>query len=140
MSYIAVTLRVISTLFIVLGLGILASLVVVFTLPENDLMILLMYAPLLPLLWGAIRTFRPFHELRWPAIDVAKVGALMTLGGLFLLRAGWVESARPPQGPLDGIGGAILTLLSHYALVGAGALLLGASLSLLSHRFATPAN
>jgi len=143
MRSLATTLQVFSTLLIIPGLWNTGSLVVICTVPGADMQsqvvtLLMIYAPLLLLLVGAVCTFREFHALRWPANLVGSVGMLQTLAALMLFTAGKVESARTPQGPLDTIGGAIMTILSYYAFSGAGALMLGAFLSNASHQYETP--
>lgn len=132
----AVTLQVVSSLLIVLGLGTEGCFVVMLTMPHFDMhgdpASLLVSWTFLLLPIGAIATFAPFHDLRWPATLVSMLGFLEAAGALYAMLLGFGEASQHSNGPFSGLGGAILIYLSVAAILGAGMLILGGTLSLAS--------
>lgn len=130
-----ITLQIISSLLIVLGLGIAASFAVIFTMPDFDIhrdpasVVVTGLFLLLPAV--AIATFRRFHEALWPASLVSTAGVLQAIGAVYCMLAGTAELVRPG---IERLGGVFLLVLGLYALMGAGALIVGGILSLAAGR------
>jgi len=136
----AVTLQVISSLLIVLGLAIAGSLVVMVTMPHfdlhHDLASMLVAGLPLALLAGAVLTFERFHQRVWPATTISLLGFVEAAAAIYMMLVGMGEAGKTNMGPFSGLGGVILLFLSLYVLLGAGALTFGGMLSLAAGRMA----